>query len=153
MEKSWLLVARSEMRAELLKFLSESKIMTLPAKLAELRELLPPSIERYRLAPPRTAAAAACTVRLRNVAVNEILNEHMRREKWLPAKLLNENPLPTDAPDSCEISTRALIFAIAFFPGPINLLIQVHTRTHACAMSSALACIEQLSFGRCFEAS
>ena len=110
---SWLLRAKSEMREKLLTAVSDPKLFPdLGTRLAEVRDILPPSIERV-------------------VAVSEQVQRHVDSQRWLPAAVLESNPLPSMSsgqalnPDPCEVTTRIIITALAFFPGPINQLVHM----------------------------
>jgi hypothetical protein len=101
-ESSWLLMTRLSMRSELVA--EASKFPDLTARLAAVREVLPASFER-------------------DVLVQDVLAEELDKSRWLDAGLLEANP-PSLELDSCDVRVRILIASIAYFPGPVNRLVQ-----------------------------
>ena len=84
----------------------------LAARLAAIREVLPPSVERD------VATAAEFDRQLTLPSPGGVSGASQReRAGWLDAALLEENPPLGDAAESCELETTLLISAITYFPG------------------------------------
>jgi len=105
LDSSLLLSAKSDLRQRLVLEILEEKSWTLEEKLFQIREVMPPSVER-------------------NVVVDEILDDASNGTagNWLSREVLEANP-PTLQATPCEASTSLMRTAITFFPGATNKLV------------------------------
>jgi predicted unusual protein kinase regulating ubiquinone biosynthesis (AarF/ABC1/UbiB family) len=105
LESSMLLSAKSDLRQRLVREILESRSWSLEEKLFQIREVMPPSVER-------------------NVVVDEILDDASNGSagSWLSREVLEANP-PTLQATPCEASTSLMRTAITFFPGATNKLV------------------------------
>jgi len=101
-DSTWVVAAKQLMRKDL-----KEEIQTFPdleSRLSALSELYPPSVER-------------------NLLISEEIDSELAKGNLIPGNIL-ERFRPQSPEYSADIMTGILIHAIAFFPGPINQLIQ-----------------------------
>ena len=105
LEKSFLVQAKKEMCGKLVQETLEFE--DVEKRLSVLTELLPPSIER-------------------DIILQKQLEIEMKQNGgWLKSELLEGTTIQGDNVETCDLSTKLLIHAISFFPGPINGLYEM----------------------------
>jgi hypothetical protein len=102
-KSSQLLKYHAVMKEALISEVIGDETLSIKEKVLELRELLPPSVERDYL-------------------VDEMLQGHMSVHNWLPAHVLEANP-PHDPPQICDPWNAIIRLAVLFYPGALNHLI------------------------------
>ena len=55
--------------------------------------------------------------------MQNLLEEDLRKQRWLERALLEDNPPSADL-DSSDMRARILIASVAYFPGAVNRLVQ-----------------------------
>ena len=103
LEKSALLVRKSEMRQQLVEEVINNPSFDLKSKLKELNELIPASIER-------------------NIAISNLLENEIEENKWISGDILEEC-VPARETYISEVATTLLRSAITFYPGGLNKLV------------------------------
>ena len=105
LDKSFLVQAKKEMCGKLVQETLEFE--DVEKRLSILAELLPPSIER-------------------DIILQEQLEMEMKQNGgWLKSELLEGTTIQGDDVETYDLSTKLLIHAISFFPGPINGLYEM----------------------------
>jgi len=100
-ESSWMLTAKTVMRGKLVEEIQ--KLADVEERILCICDIIPPSVER-------------------NIAIAEQIEDHLEKGEFFSGAAL-EKLRPQSPEESCDIRTRLLVNAIAFFPGPINRLI------------------------------